>query len=59
MSAPCTVACCTKSPSRGGTLIIAQISIASHIAGTISAFAMKSQRMRCGEISMKGNCTGG
>lgn len=52
---PDSCACCPNRPSDVGTLMTAQMSIASQAAGTINAFTKKSQRMRWGETNMNGN----
>jgi hypothetical protein len=60
-SLPCRVELCLKKPFGEliGTLTHAQISIAIHAAGTITAFTVKSQRIFSGGTSMKGNYEGG
>lgn len=52
---PERVLCCWKRPVLDGTFTNAQMSIASHAGGTTKALITKSQRIFCGEMSIKGN----
>ena len=52
---PESVLCCSNRPLLDGTLTNAQMSIASHAGGTMNALITNSQRIFCGETSIKGN----